>query len=120
MPFVCAKCTLDGLGTAVAAELSCHIDRFVRKYLEDLRSSSVRGRTKYRCVGLLQVQYLRCGDLVSRPSSQLRSGHNPAAFTDGEETKERVLVYWLTYSSLHVESTSASLQFGHVCIILIV
>ena len=46
MSFVCAKCTLHGLGTTVAAELSCHIDRLVREYLEDLQLSGFkRSRT---------------------------------------------------------------------------
>lgn len=40
--FVRAKCALHGLGATVAAELSCHIDGFVRKYLEDLRMAGVQ------------------------------------------------------------------------------
>lgn len=42
MSFVRAKRTLHGLGATVAAELSCHIDRLVREYLEDLRMAGVQ------------------------------------------------------------------------------
>lgn len=38
--------TLDGLGTVIAAELSRHIDRLLRKHLEDL--VAVRGAGEWK------------------------------------------------------------------------
>lgn len=78
MSFICTECTLDSLGTVVAAELACHIHWLVRKHLEYLRiiraeetrPACKASRVRKLCNNRIESSRYRSTEIETKPLNQ--------------------------------------------------